>query len=202
MNILYTTKKNKTSEKDGRIRLVRGDETEKEKWARCVREAKLLTIKRDQAKIRICELCFEACDGDIKWGGGGHWSGFENQMTVSKFATDIGMHPKTLMEWLAVKRYIYDNLNKKYQTDVKWSILSKIRRNLDMKRDCIPSKIKITKLYEDILEEKTGTRASLNIQKYLDTIKYNVDNLESLSDQDRQGIQEVCKYVLRKITEV
>jgi hypothetical protein len=70
MTIVYTTeKKPKMSESDRRIRLVRGDETDNERWSRCVKDAKLLIVKRGLAKIKICELCLEACNGEVKWGG-------------------------------------------------------------------------------------------------------------------------------------
>lgn len=196
MTLVYSTpKKAKVSESDRRIRLVRGDETDKERWLRCVHDARLLVMKRDHAKMKICELCLEACGGEIKWGGGGHWSGFKNQMNVTKFATDIGIHPKTLLEWMAVKRYVYDNINVKYQKEFQWCVLAKVRRVLNIKRDIIPSKTKVTALYEKYLDEKNAK--SINIKGYLSSLMYNLKDVGQLPEKDKKEIKEICHKILK-----
>jgi hypothetical protein len=136
----------------------------------------------------------EACNGEIKWGGGGHWSGFKDQMNVTKFAIDIGMQPKTLLEWLAVKRYVYDNLNIKYQKEFQWCVLAKVRNSLKLKRDVIPPKTKITKMYEKYLDEKNSR--SLNIKGYLSSIRHNVENIEQLTTKEKNEIKSLCQEIL------
>lgn len=147
--LVYKTDKDKGNQ---RVRIIKGPETQKEIWARCVREGKLLVMNRDKTRIKICELAGEACE--IKWGGGAHWSGFKNQKTVTAFAEEIGIKPRTLLEWLAVKKYVYDNLNKKYKEDIDWSSMARTRREMQPKRANPPSKTKVTEVYESHLDSK------------------------------------------------
>jgi hypothetical protein len=127
-------------------------------------------------------------------GWGGHWSGFKDQMNVTKFAMDIGMQPKTLLEWLAVKRYVYDNLNTKYQKEFQWCVLAKVRNSLKLKRDVIPSKTKITALYEKFLDEKNSR--CINIKGYLSSVKHHAKNIEQLTDKEKKEIKSLCQEIL------
>lgn len=197
MNLVYTT--NNDDKLNKRIRLVRGDETKKEVWNRCIREAKLLVMKRDQARIHICELATEACD--IKKGGGGHWSKFKDQYTVSNFAIDIGINPKTLLEWLAVKRYVYDKLNKKFQGEAKWTVMAKVRREVSSSREEIPSKRKVTQSYENILNTTQDKSSSINALKYAKNLRYTLDkNLHRMKDkQSLQQLRLLTKGILKDI---
>lgn len=102
-------------------------ETPKEKWARCVKQCKLLVMSRDQSRLKICELTLEACD--IKLGGGGHWDGFKNQYHVGKFSEEIGMNSKTLRNWMLVYRYVYIKLPKKEKESFKWRHGEIVRSN-------------------------------------------------------------------------
>lgn len=176
-------------------------ETTTDRWKRCVKEAKLLIISRDAARIRICELTLEAC-GEIHWGGGGHWSGFANQLTVTKFAQDINIHPKTLLEWIAIKRYVHDHLSKKYRKDAKWSVMAKVRRAMAVRRDEIPTEASVTRVYEEFLDAQN--QPTYNVLRYLGHLKYSIDNLDQakMTEEDIYDIRDMCKSILKKIKDL
>lgn len=181
-----------------------GAETPENRWDRCVNEAKLLIVSRDAARIRICELTLEAC-GEITWGGGGHWSGYANQLTVTKFANEVGIKPRTLLEWLAVKRYVHDHLKEEYKGKAIWNVMAKVRKEMAIKRDEIPSKQKVTCVYEKILSEKDMPGNAYNVRRYLGHLKYSLDNLACLSEMgkaDIEDIQYLCKAILKRIKSV
>jgi hypothetical protein len=77
-------------------------------WLRCVDEAKQEVSKLHAARARIVDLALRCCD--IQWGGGAHWSGHEGVYTARRFAKEIGVNYKTLMNWLTARRVVADNL--------------------------------------------------------------------------------------------
>lgn len=77
-------------------------------WDECVESAKVCIVRLGQYRMFIADLAIKACD--IIHGGGGHWKNFEGQHTVKKFAEEAGIHPKTLHEWIAAKKYVVDKL--------------------------------------------------------------------------------------------
>lgn len=80
-------------------------------WDRLVAEAKERLSVVNKVRMEIADLAIQACD--IRWGGGGHWSGYKNQgRTLKAFALEIGMAPKTLSEWVRIKRDIVSKLPK------------------------------------------------------------------------------------------
>lgn len=85
-----------------------GQQSDREQiWTECVSLARRLT-KGLSTREQIAELAIRCCD--IKWGGGGHWTGFEGQFTVKRFAEEIGIHYKTVWGWVRTKTQIVDKL--------------------------------------------------------------------------------------------
>lgn len=74
----------------------------------CVAAAKICVVRLSSYRLFIAELALKACE--IRHGGGGHWNGFVDQKTIMSFAKDIGIHGKTLSEWISFKRVVVDKL--------------------------------------------------------------------------------------------
>lgn len=77
-------------------------------WRNNVNLAKKLVMNITRSRIEVARLTLEACD--IKHGGGGHWSKFEDQHTVKKFAEEIGINHKTLHEWIRAYVNVYEKI--------------------------------------------------------------------------------------------
>lgn len=83
------------------------------RWRECIEQAKVHVFRMKTARFVICELAIKACD--IRWGGGYHWDDNPNQYTLKNFAEEIGVHYKTLQNWVGVYRWAKQKLK-----DEKW----------------------------------------------------------------------------------
>jgi hypothetical protein len=180
------------------MRVVKGDETEKERWLRCVNDAKLIVLSRNIGRIKICELAIEACD--IKMGGGGHWSKFTGYRTAADFADEIGINPKTLLEWLSIKKYIYDNLPAKYKLDFNWTVMGRVRRSLTQNRNNIPQKSKVVAKYEELMSEFLNKDSSYNALRYIKNLESNLDKLKNITSKKKlTDIRDRLKSILNVV---
>lgn len=80
----------------------------KREWEQAVQEARTIFKYMSTGRMEIATKAIYACD--INHGGGDHWNGFEDVYTLTKFAEDIGIHYKTLHQWVRIKRNIYDKV--------------------------------------------------------------------------------------------
>lgn len=78
----------------------------KERWVKAVVEAKSVVGRMNTDRLKIAELCLKVCEIQV----GGNWRAFSRIYTVHKFAQEIGVHPKTLHQWIRVKRNVHDKL--------------------------------------------------------------------------------------------
>jgi len=85
-------------------------------WAACVNHAHKILTMRKVNRLQLAEIAVRGC---IIKHGGKLTNGLEN-LTLKSFAIDCGIHPKTLHEWVRVKRTIVDKLPKKTK-EVNWT---------------------------------------------------------------------------------
>jgi len=97
-----------------------------EQWNKYVRAARVHVRSLNKHRMAIAELAIKACD--IKWGGGGHWSGFKGQKTIKEFALAVGVHRKTLGEWVSVKRNVVDKLPKGIYIEEDYAALQRTKK--------------------------------------------------------------------------
>jgi len=100
----------------------------------------------------IAEMAVKACE--IKHGGGGHWSNFVSQHTLKDFANEIGMHQKTLYEWVAAKRNVVDKLPPKLAVEADEADLEDLEIILNGAIDCVA----YLKTYVKVRKRKEGVR--------------------------------------------
>jgi len=75
-------------------------------WNTCVERAKETILTRRTNRLMVAELALRACF--IRRGG--RLTDTQRRLTLKAFADDIGVHHKTLGEWIAVKTIIIDKL--------------------------------------------------------------------------------------------
>lgn len=75
-------------------------------WLAAVDRAKRAVSDLHTARAVIVKLAREVCD--IHWGGGDHWTEHEGVFTARRFAKEIGINYKTMMNWMRVWREIAD----------------------------------------------------------------------------------------------
>lgn len=81
-------------------------------WNGCVRSAKLYVEEKKLNRLIIATLAIQSCK--IRHGGDFRTEAFKSGSygkTLHTFAIEIGIHPKTLSEWIRIKRFIVDHLN-------------------------------------------------------------------------------------------
>lgn len=169
-------------------------------WDRCVSEAKLLVMKRNIARIRVCELAMEACE-EIIVGGGAHWSNFEYQYTATKFAKEIGIVPRTLLNWLRIKRYVYDSLTDINKERLNWNVLEKTLKHLKLTRDHKYTNEDIDIIYTTILNNMSNSSyvRSNKLRKYLGTVKYSLSKIDEIDNSLKKEIKNICESILKNL---
>jgi len=121
-------------------------------WDECVEAAKICVVRMGQYRMFIAEMAVKACE--IKHGGGGHWSNFVSQHTLKDFANEIGMHQKTLYEWVAAKRNVVDKLPPKLAVEADEADLEDLEIILNGAIDCVA----YLKTYVKVRKRKEGVR--------------------------------------------
>lgn len=79
------------------------------KKSKLIEKAKGLLKDREQAKWEICRIAIELCE--IKTGGHKVRKGDKKPYTMCNFADDIGLHRKTLSNWVLGYRRVVVNID-------------------------------------------------------------------------------------------
>lgn len=89
-------------------------------------EIRQLEKKIEAHQVSICKLAVSVCD--IRHGGIS-----KNLYTITDFANDIGMHKKTLQNWLACYRGVVEKLEEGVfeESDKDWSAARKTQRDIN-----------------------------------------------------------------------
>lgn len=168
-------------------------------WQRCVEDAKLLIMGRNLARAKVCELAIKACQ--ITWGGGGHWSKFDNQATVSKFANEVGIHPKTLTNWLGTYRYVFLRLPEYMQNDsFNWTIGDRCRRGLSHSRNQVIPATSVLEAYNNLLNASPIEKMTNAVEQYIRNILHNYRKLDD--EEDMEDFEYMVSEMLQKMIDI
>lgn len=77
-------------------------------WVAAIEDAKRCVANLHKHRANIVKLCLKSCD--IHRGGGHHWSNHNGVFTARRFAEEIGVEYKTLMNWIRCWRDIVGEL--------------------------------------------------------------------------------------------
>lgn len=82
--------------------------TFEDEWADAVKEAIIVKLNFGKARMEIAAKALYVCE--IVRGGQAHLDPNDTIYNVKKFAEDIGVHHKTLSQWIRIKRNVYDKV--------------------------------------------------------------------------------------------
>ena len=131
------------------------------------------------ARLKLCELCLEACS--IVEGGGGHWSKFKDQYHIGNFADAIGMNRKTLGNWMVTYRFVIMKLPENKRKEFNWSVGERVRKELNAKAATSAKKIKAA--YDDISNETPEQKMDIKIKKYCGHLRSNIKKMNLTNKQ-------------------
>lgn len=133
-------------------------------WDRNVNEAKEILAKNKLNQMEVARLALDVCE--ISWGGSHHRSRF----TLTEFAKETGVLPKTLSNWVAIRVSVYDKLPPAYQARAKFKSMQTTAAKVF--RDT-PSE-KVLSVFREITE---GSSFDQTMGHYLCTFKSVTHNL-------------------------
>lgn len=167
----------------------------KKEWDAAVEEARTIFKYMSSGRMEIATKALYACE--INHGGGDHWNDFEGVYTLTKFAEDIGIHYKTLHQWVRIKRNIFDKVGSHWNTR---NFMIAIRADTRVQPDM--TKKEVTAIY---LEEAARTKDSTRFRtlcKNLNTIV----NLDIRGKSIFEGVTEeqliACLDSLDKVRKI
>lgn len=171
------------------------NETRRERiWKDCVEEAKVLVKTTHEIRMKIVALAEKCCV--IHHGG----SSTSNRYTVLRFATEIGMNPHTLLEWVRVKKNVYDELSPQDQKDIGATKLTFLDRQLKgEKRGTEQYKVALKKEVEKLKKTSASTIKMMKYANHMKTIIFNVKNKPMIKDCDEQILIEML-HLAREIS--
>lgn len=165
-------------------------ETRRERtWKECISEAKLHLKHSDELRFKIIALA-EKCCSDI----------VGSKYTYSKFATEIGLSPNTMYEWMRVKRDVYDVLPKEDQDFLSFNQMRGLNtRTVGIKSG---SQEKGKAVLRELKRLKKENPDTLKFRKYLALMKnvlFNAKDKHRTKGCDREVLAEIL-HVSREIS--
>jgi len=96
--------------------------TEKQKnfFEKCVKDASEALLEKMDWRMKVADIAISL--HDECFGEGTRWNTEEARILRSMFAREVGIHLRTLEQWMDVKRYVINQLPKS-QTDYPFSTL-------------------------------------------------------------------------------
>lgn len=171
-------------------------EIQVKRWETYVERAKKVVKRMSKDRMEIARLAIEACD--IHHGGGDHWKGYEGVYTLHKFAEDIGVHYKTLHNWVMVKREIKDHLSPGVWDEANWGAALRTRNKINKKT----TKKRVEEIYRKERSRKgSGITFHTMVKRLSDARHYMVTriDLEAIDEEDLDKMKGICKDILDAI---
>lgn len=167
------------------------DKTEA-KWTETVEKAKAFVLQISKCRLQIAELALEVCD--VRWGGGAHWANHEGTYTLKRFAEEIGVNPKTLSNWVRVKRNVMDKLieaGEEVDPMEDWSAMTRVADRT--KHDADPEAVKTSFASWDKKRVKAFNHAQyvLQMRRKTKSFRHFVENVAKPGKIDGAEIQEM-----------
>lgn len=160
--------------------------TREQKWAEAIEQAKSVLKYKDINQMEVAKLAISVCE--IFWGGTKLASGEEEEerYTLTRFAGECKIHRKTLSQWVAVYKNVYEKLPPFKQNNLTYSQLSWAAKCLNAQ----DTKDKVEK-FVDKVSVNTSDRTALH---YLREFKSMLNLLE-----EKSGVLTIEKDVLQEI---
>lgn len=170
--------------------------TPEDKWREYVNRAKSFVKQMNKLRMGVAKLALEACD--IQWGGGGHWKNFEGQRTIKHFAEEIGVHHKTLCQWVAVRRDVVDKLPPGLYVEENYAAALRVRNKV---KKSTPQK-KVEELYETEISRGGDSYILHQFIKRVKTGHYFITekaNYKKLAKDDLEELEQLCAGILKRV---
>lgn len=188
----YREKINEQKQKDKALYIAKDDP--KAKWEKAVEEAKAIVGHMRESRLKIAELAISVCDIQI----GGNWRAFARIYTMKNFAHDIGVHPKTLHQWIRIKKNIHDQLPEGEWVD-DWGLAVRVDHKIGSK----PAKSKVAEAYNKEKNRNKPMRRFQTVQRSLDNFVHlsgKKDVLRKIPKEDLKAALETVNILKRTIT--
>lgn len=127
----------------------------------CVEGARKFMETKRTDRLAVAALAIRACE--IKWGGSRRHYSSDDEKTVVGFAKAIGIHYKTLINWLRVLYFIRANIPKEAPIDYTAANI--------MIRDKAKSANDVLKDYTELLDPTSPARSSYNVLRFLSSAR-------------------------------
>jgi len=172
-------------------------------WEDCVSAAKVCVVRLTQYRMLIASLALKACE--VRHGGGGHWNGFADYKTITAFAKEIGIHRKTLSEWISHKRNVVDKLQPGEVDPTNWKLLRRV--NTELRRSAGTTMLQTTKDLDAAFVRKIYDREKNRCQegeeittflKYIKTYHHKINNQWKL----KKTYHEELAMIHSRLTEI
>lgn len=170
--------------------------TPEDKWREYVNRAKSFVKQMNKLRMGVAKLALEACD--IQWGGGGHWKKFEGQRTIKHFAEEIGVHHKTLCQWVAVRRDVVDKLPVGLYVEENYAAALRVRNKV---KKSTPQK-KVEELYETEIARGGDSYILHQFIKRVKTGHYFITekaNYKKLAKDDLEELEQLCVGIVKRV---
>ena len=185
-----------TSKEEAKIEVLT-DEALDKRWTRYVAEAKPYIIGMQKARMEVAKIAIAACD--IQWGGGNHWKKFEGVFTLKRFAEEIGVNSKTLSEWCAVRRLVYDKLPEGVWVDRDYMAACRTRKKVS--RTSSPEEV--ARHYTDEVGRDQMSYYFIRAVSRLKTTRHMIfkkANLDELDIEEVREMRDICREIEQRLT--
>lgn len=164
------------------------------KWNENVKEAKELFTGRNRNQMKMASLALEVCE--ITWGGGKKG----NLFTIKRFAEEAGIAPKSLSEWICVRKNVYEKLSNEQKEDptLTYTKLARIANRIDR----TASKEELGTAYQEVVKsnsvEQIMSRYVYDIRSAANAFQ-NKDAASKCSDKLIEEVYFYCNVIIRNI---
>lgn len=166
------------------------------RWESYVERAKKVVKRINKDRMEIAQLAIEACD--IQHGGGNHWKDFQGVYTLHKFAEEIGVHYKTLHNWVVVKRDIKDVIPDEEWEPDNWGAALRTRNKINKKTK--PSRI-LDVYRKERSRQGPGITFHTMVKRLSDARHYLLHRMDltEIDQEDLDKMKGICKDILLAI---
>lgn len=151
-------------------------------WNRNVEQAKFYLNSRKTNQMIVAALAIESCE--VIWGGKS-----DGLFTYAEFARKIGINPKTLYNWVTIKKNVYDKLNAEEQTNGVYSDFAFVAKKIN-KSDTSKEVNKIFKLYN----KNNPAKKIIRYMHSLKALAYNFRDSETTIKLENKYVEEILFY--------
>lgn len=164
------------------------------RFLKAAEKAKNLYSANKRSQLEITTIAMSVCEITR---GGVSASGL---FTIKRFAEASGIDPKTLSNWIATKRMVFDKLSETQKRTAKWGDLVWCARTVSPKS----SNTVVQKTYQDFIDKDSYSRTLIRYMCELKTLAnaFKTKNLAFKASKDQlREIKFYCSAILSSIDE-